>query len=271
MLRMEATLLRASALFLAAAVAGCGNDDDGPSGPGPGTSDFEWSGQIAQGLAIEIKGISGSISASLASGNDVEVFATKEGQQSNPATVTIEVVEHAGGVTICAVYPDVAGEPPNECAPGLQGNMSNQGNDVEVTFAVLVPEGVSFVGRTVSGNVNATSLRSEAFAYIVSGSADIVTTTIAEASTVSGSIDVTLGDGDPPRDLSFTTVSGNVTLRIPASTNAEIRATFVTGSVSSDFPLTETLPGVWEATLGSGGNTLSLSTVSGSVALRSGP
>lgn len=270
MLRLDGISLRASALILAAALVGCGDDDDGPTGPGPGDADFEWSGQIAQGQAIEIKGISGSISASLASGNQVEVFAAREGDQSDPATVTIEVLEHAGGVTICAVYPDVAGQPPNECAPGLAGNMSNQDNDVEVTFAVAVPPGVAFIGRTVAGNVTGTGLQSDAFAHMVSGNADISTTTIAEASTVSGSIDVTMGEGDPPRNLAFSTVSGNVTLRIPASTNAEVRATFVTGSVSSDFPLQETFPGVWEGTLGSGGNQLSLSTVTGSVTLRSG-
>ena len=270
MLRIDSMFVRASALIFAAALVACGDDDDGPSGPGPGDSDFEWTGQVTQGLATEIKGISGSISATLASGNQVEVFATKEGQQSDPATVTLEVLEHAGGVTICAVYPDVAGQPPNECAPGLDGNMSNQDNDVEVTFAVTVPQGVDFVGRTVAGNVNATGLQSDAFAYIVSGNADITTTTIAEASTVSGSIDVTLGENSPPQNLDFSAVSGNVTLRIPASTNAAVRATFVTGSVSSDFPLVETLPGVWEGTLGSGGNLLSLSTVTGSVTLRSG-
>ena len=34
-----------------------------------------------------------------------EVTATKTGRKSNPAEVEIRVVEHAEGVTICAVYP----------------------------------------------------------------------------------------------------------------------------------------------------------------------
>ena len=271
MLDINDGLKRALALVFAAALVGCGDDDDGPTGPGPGDSDFEWSGQIAQGLAIEIKGISGSISASLTSGSEVEVFADKQGQESDPATVTIEVVEHAGGVTICAVYPDVAGQPPNECAPGLAGSMSTDGNDVEVTFAVRVPAGVVFVGRTVAGNVTATDLESDAFAYIVSGNADVTTTMIAEAVTVTGSIDVTMGESDPPENLVFAVVTGDVTLRIPTDTNAEVRASYVTGSVSSDFPLTETSPNVWEATLGTGGSLLALSAVTGNVALRSSP
>ena len=270
MSRMSRLAGRSLPLVFVIALAACGDDDDGPSGPGNGDTDFEWSGQIPQGSAIEIKGISGGITASLTSGSNVEVLATKEGQQSDPASVAIEVVQHAGGVTICAVYPDVAGQPPNECAPGLDGNMSNQGNDVEVTFSVLVPQGVDFVGRTVAGNVSATGLQSDASAFIVAGNADITTSASAEASTVSGSIDVTMGV-DPPRDLVFAAVSGNVTLGIPSNTNAEVRASYVTGSLSSDFTLDETSPGVWEGTLGSGGNRLSLSTVTGTLVLRSEP
>lgn len=268
--RMNRALVRVAALTLSAAAAACGDHDGGPSLPGPGSSDFEWSGPIAQGRAIEIKGLAGDVFASLASDNEVRVFAAKRGRQSDPATVTFEVVSHAEGVTICAVYPDVAGQPPNECAPGLGGHMSNQGNDVAVTFAILVPEGVGFVGRTVAGNVSGTGLRGDASAFVVAGDVSLTTTTIAEAATVAGSIDATLGDSDPPRDLEFAAVTGNVTVRIPSGTNARIRASAVIGTVSSDFPLVQTLPGVWEATLGRGGSTLSMSTTAGSIALRRG-
>lgn len=198
------------------------------------------------------------------------MYSLNEGDQDDPTTVTIEVLEHAGGVTICAMYPNVAGRPPNVCAPGLDGHQSNNENDVEVTFSVRVPAGVDFVGRTIAGNVTALGLESDAFAYMVSGNADISTTTIAEAQTVSGNIDVTMGESDPDRSLVFSTVSGGVSIRIPAETNADVRASFVTGNISSDFPLTETSPGIWEATLGAGGSLLSLTTVTGNVALRSG-
>jgi hypothetical protein len=59
----------------------------------------------------------GDVSASPASGGAVEVVATKHGRRSDPAEVEIEVVEHAGGVTICAVYPS-PGSRPNECRQG---------------------------------------------------------------------------------------------------------------------------------------------------------
>jgi hypothetical protein len=70
-----------------------------------GTEEFHWSGKVAAGAAIEIKGVNGAIVATGAPGADVEVTAVKKGRKSDPAGVKIDVVEHAGGVTICAVYP----------------------------------------------------------------------------------------------------------------------------------------------------------------------
>ncbi len=155
----------ASSILVAAALSGCGGDDPtGPNGNGNGPNDleFEFTGTIAPGDRIEIKGVRGEITAALASGNQVEVRATKSAQQSDPAEVTIEVVEHSEGVTICAVYPDVPGEPPNECLPGDEGSMSVEaGNDVQVDFTVSVPAGVVFVGRNFSGNVEASDLETK--------------------------------------------------------------------------------------------------------------
>ncbi|MFI5008320.1 MAG: hypothetical protein ACHQKZ_12810, partial [Solirubrobacterales bacterium] len=64
--------------------------------------DFRWQGRVAAGAAVEIKGVNGGIDAEPASGNEVEVTAVKRARRSNPDEVEIKVVEHAGGVTICA-------------------------------------------------------------------------------------------------------------------------------------------------------------------------
>jgi len=83
--------LLATASLGAAALVGCGNGDaTGPNGNGSDDS-FEWSGTIAQGDEIEIKGVQGSITATGTSGGQVEVRATKSGSQDDPAEVTIEV------------------------------------------------------------------------------------------------------------------------------------------------------------------------------------
>ena len=84
--------------------------------------DFHWTGKVAAGAAVEIKGVNGGIVATGIPGGDIEVTAVKKGRRSDPAQVKVEVVEHAGGVTICAVYPSTGA--PNECKPGAGGRCS---------------------------------------------------------------------------------------------------------------------------------------------------
>ena len=269
---MKGIRLLALSIHAGAVLAGCGNDD--PTGPNGNGNDleFEFTGTIAPGDRIEIKGVIGEITASAASGNQVEVRATKSAQQSDPAGVSIEVVEHSEGVTICAVYPDVPGEPPNECLPGDEGSMSVEaGNDVQVDFTVSVPAGVVFVGRNFSGSVEATDLESDVFASTFSGNVTVSTTEIAEAATFSGNVTATIGRANWGRDLEFTTFSGRVDVEVLSNTNAEVVASTVSGAIDSDFPLTGILPNQQQGTLGSGGPTLTLATFSGNIRLRSGP
>ncbi len=263
---MGRTHALAATALATAGLLGCGDS----TGPGTVVIGDEWRGQVASGDRIEIKGVVGSIGATAASGNEVVVSWTKRGVENDPAEVQIEVVEHTDGVTICAVYPDVPGNAANECLPGQQGNMSVQNNDVEVTFTVRVPAGVEFVGRTVTGDVEALDLASNALGFTVTGNIDITTTGLAEATTVTGSITASIGLAEWDRDLEFTTVTGSVTVEVPANTNAEVRLSSVSGSITSDFPLSEVSTGNVQGTIGSGGRMLTLSSVTGNVALRRG-
>jgi hypothetical protein len=258
-------------LWLAAAagafaIAGCGDS----TGPGGTPIEDEWRDNLEAGEVIEIRGVNGGISATAAPGSEAVVSFTIQGVNDDPATVTVEVVEHAGGVTICAVYPDVPGQPVNVCAPGSEYRMSVQDNDVQVTFTVTVPAGVTFVGRTINGGVTGTDLESNAFVSTVNGTLTVSTTQLADATTVNGSITASIGRTNPDRDLPFTTVNGSVTVTVPAAMNADARLTTVSGDVSSDFPLTQGPIGVWTATLGSGGRLLALTTVNGDATLRRG-
>jgi len=234
---------------------------------------WDWRSPIPLGQQIEIKGVSGDIRATAALGSEVVVTATKIGRSSAVAAVSIEVVTHASGVAICAVYPSVVGRPPNACEPGGAGNMSvwdSAGGSVKVEFAVAVPEGVSLIGRTLAGDIVATRLRSDVFAYALAGDIDVSTTQLATARTQWGSVVATLGLSDWGRDLEFSTMTGDVRLTVPAATNAVVHATTQSGAITSDFPLSQVVPGHVQGTLGSGGPTLTLSTLAGNIALKRG-
>lgn len=232
---------------------------------------WNWRARIAPGRSIEIKGVNGEITASIASGDEVRVTARKSARRSDPADVEIVVVEHDAGVTICAVYPSRRGRRPNECRPGSGGRNNTNDNDVQVDFTVEVPAGVEFVGQTVNGDVRATSLQGDVTATTVNGSVTATTTGMARANTVNGSIDVSLGRAEWSGDLEFETVNGSITVALGGEVNTEVSATTVNGGITTDFPLTiqgRFGPKRINGTIGNGGRRLELSTVNGDLTLR---
>jgi hypothetical protein len=241
----------------------------GLAAPAAAQTDFQWRGLVQAGQSLEIRGVNGEIRAA-AGGGDAQVTATKTARLSDPNEVRIEVVPHAGGVTICAVYPSPAGKAPNTCEPGGGGNNSVQNNDTQVHFVVSVPPGVTFVGRTVNGEVDAEGLQGDADVHTVNGSVKLTTTGRGLANTVNGSIFVTMGRADFIGDASFKTVNGGVTLKVPATFGAELSANTVNGDIRSDFPVSVTqmdrrsIHGV----IGAGGPHVTISTVNGSITLQ---
>lgn len=233
--------------------------------------EFQWRGRVACGQALEIKGINGDVDAAAAPGDEVEVLAVRSGRRSDPSEVKIEVVPHAGGVTVCAVYPASSWGKPNECAPGEGGRMNSSNNDVEVRFTVRVPRGVRFVGRTVNGGISVEQLEDAVEVYTVNGGVRVKTRGNARAETVNGSITASLGRADWSGSVSFETVNGGISLELPDDASADVRAETVNGSIETDFPLTvkgKLSSRRLSGTIGSGGRELKLETVNGSIRLR---
>jgi len=231
--------------------------------------EFHWTGKIAPGKSIEIKGVNGDVRAVAGSG-DVEVTAVKHARRSDPDEVKIEVVPHEDGVTICAVYPG-DGRRDNTCDAGDRGHMNVRDNDVTVDFTVRVPAGVRFVGRTVNGEVAAADLSGDVEANTVNGSIRISTSGSAEAQTVNGSIEASFGRATWSDALEFRTVNGAITLNLPTGLSTEVRASTVNGDIQTDFPMMVTGrvgPRTLRGTIGSGGRRLALETVNGSIRLR---
>ena len=272
----------AACLILAAAFTGTAHPLASSSPPAQGRSlgngaEVRWHGAVARGRTIEIKGVNGDVRTVAGMGADVEVVATKTSRRSDLESVSIDVVEHEDGVTLCAMYPDSDREP-NVCAPGSKGHMNTNNNDVNVSFTVSVPAGVKFVGRTVNGDVSGEGLKADSEAYTVNGSIRLSTTGAAQAETVNGSIAASLGDANWSDNLEFRTVNGGITLDLPASVSATLRAETVNGQIDSDFPMTITgrfSPRRVRGTIGTAVNgvvthELDVSTVNGTIRLRKG-
>jgi hypothetical protein len=147
-----------------------------------------WHGWLPAGQVVEVNNLHGNVRAEPASGEEIEVIAIKRGS-SDPRQVAIEVVEHKGGVTICAVYPDADSGHPFDCRPSHGGGFrtastsdslarvqwENGGGgdvvltDLQVDFIVRLPKRLRFIGRTFDGDVSAHMLTQDVEAYSVLG------------------------------------------------------------------------------------------------------
>ncbi len=268
---MVTAAFMATGALAAGQLAEAEGGERGATSPDEGGQEaFSWRGAMPDGGTLEIKGVNGSVHASRATGSEVVVTATLSGRRSDPATVRVERVEHAGGVTFCAVYPTPEGaDEENTCAPGDGGHMSTRRNDVQVEFRVEVPAGVPLHGRTVNGSVEATGLESDVMAVTVNGSVELSTTGTAVARTVNGSLDVSMGSV-PTADSEFETVNGEIELDVPDDLNARVEARWLNGGLDADIPMTLAAMsrGSASATLGQGGPTIHLKTVNGSIRIR---
>jgi hypothetical protein len=233
-----------------------------------GQEQFQWTGRVAEGRAVEIKGINGSINAVAATGADVRVVAAKTGRRSDPGGVRIEVVEHAGGVTLCAIYPSPTGRPDNRCEPGSGGRNEVRNNDVQVEWTVHLPRGVNFIGRTVNGSVAGADLPADAEGRTVNGSVKLGSAGTVRAATVNGAVDVTMGRADWDGRLELETVNGSLSVRFRTPLNAEVTAATVNGDIETQLPLQvqgRFGPRRVSGTVGTGGRTLVLRTVNGGI------
>lgn len=249
--------------------------------------DFRWSGRIARGDAIEIRGLLGDVSAEPASGDQVEVVGRRVG--SDAGQVRIEVMETDDGIVICTLYPrgrngrsddgERRTRGRGDCENGQSGDLELDSDEARVNFTVRVPAGVRFTARTVDGDIEANGLRGPVDAASVSGNVRVATTGTARAATVSGNVDATFGETDG-EDMEFASVSGNVIVRLAGDVGAEVEANTLAGRIESDFDLRTRgeddddrggfniqIGSHASGTIGGGGPELSVNTVSGNIRL----
>lgn len=254
--------MRLSALIVAGLVVTTGSLE---------AQDFKWHSAMANGKTLEVRGVSGRVRATRATGSEAEVTAVKKaGRRGDPDDVEIKVVEDGNGVTICALYPTRRSRQ-SDCQSGGSRDENYRDTDVEVDFEVKVPAGVDFVGVTVNGDVYARDLPADAEVSTVNGDVEATAAGIVRGTTVNGSVTATMGKTGWTGTLHFSTVNGGITVTFPADFDAEIDASTVNGSIDSDFPITvqgKMRRNTFHGTIGKGGRRLELNTVNGSIELR---
>jgi len=244
-------------LFLAATAAWAQSDQD-----------FHWAGKLAPDNVVEIKGVNGTIEAEAGSGDSVEITAEKSGPDAD--NVKIVAVPHADGITVCAIYPHAD----SECAPGKGWRVENvRGDRTKVRFHVRMPANLRFSGYNINGAVEAENIGRVVHASTVNGSVTVSTKAWAEASSVNGSIEATMGSANWDGKIHIDSVNGSIHLTLPDTFNSDVKFSSVNGRLHTDFPMTVegSLGGRRvEGRIGNGGRELIVETVNGSVELRKG-
>ena len=256
--------------------------------------EFNWSGDLA-GKRLTVKNVVGDIRIEPGTGSTATITGIKKaGQHGDPADVQIRKVESSKGLTICVVYP---GSHNDDDACGSNGNHHGRDwdqNDTKVDFTIHLPAGVSLDAATVSGDVIGRGIPGEAEVASVSGDVrlDDVVANLVEAHTVSGDVELTgikadevvaetvsgdvefSGDIRPRGNYDMKTLSGDVTMRIPKNSGAQITGASFSGDFNTSFPITTTATSKYTSrkringTIGDGSARIRVESFSGDVNLK---
>ena len=232
---------------------------------------FNWTGKIPSGRWIRVQNVNGGITVGEASGDNVEVVATKHWRRGDPAVVRIEAQKtgSAGDMLVCALW----GEQSSCDENGSRSRGHIRNNDVSVEFRVLVPKGVKVAVATVNGAVSVDGATSEVNAETVNGELEVSTSGgRVNASNVNGSVRARLGKIDSDGDMNFSTVNGSVIVEFNGDFGGDVDLETVNGSLNTNFEMTisgRLDPKHLRAHIGRpGGPRIKLETVNGSVELR---
>ncbi|WP_327744953.1 DUF4097 family beta strand repeat-containing protein [Streptomyces europaeiscabiei] len=153
---------------------------------------------------------------------------------------------------------------------GLDGRTEVKGISGDTT---LVGLSGPVRATTVSGNVETQALTGDLRLSSVSGDLTVMEGSCpsVKADSVSGSIILDLDPAGGPTDIGLTSVSGEIAIRLPHPTDAEVEANTASGTISNAFEDLR-VSGPWGAhkvtgRLGTGNGRLKATTVSGSIAL----
>ena len=228
---------------------------------------WEYKALITASQHVWIRNTNGPIDVVAGEGDSLVVQVEKSWHNSDPQSVQIVPVLTERGVTICAMW-DAREQRCNEGGDYRLNGVKK--NDVAVRFTVQLPRNVPINASTVNGGLDIDGVSAPVEASTVNGRIGVNTSTgPVEATTVNGSIEANM-QALTSGDVRLTTVNGSVSAGLPQHLNANIDAETVNGRVETDFPVKITgkiSTRHMRGTIGTGGPTLKLVTVNGSITL----
>jgi DUF4097 and DUF4098 domain-containing protein YvlB len=218
------------------------------------TQEFHKTVPLTANGRVSVDNINGNVEITGWDRNEVQIDAVKTASdQQKLDNMRIEVNAGSSSVEIQTRFPE-----------------HNNNNPGGVHYTLHVPQNAridkvnlvngSLTVQKVTGEIDANLVNGKLRASDLAGEADLAT--------VNGSIDATYNSLNNVRGIKLKSVNGSVNLTLPQSPNADVDASVVNGSISTDFPLTVKGHFVGKSmsgTLGSGGVHIELNNVNGSI------
>jgi hypothetical protein len=238
---------------------------------------FNWSGRVPAGGWIRIRNLSGSITVGAATGDNVEVTATKRWRRGDPNSVRLETKKFGPGnesMLICALWGERSSCDEHSYQSRSDDNdRGMRNNDVNVDFRVLVPRGVKVGVSTINGTVTVDGATSEVDAGTINGDIDVTTSGgPVNAHNINGDVRARLGKVDSDAPMEFKTITGNVSVEFGNDFGADVNLHTLNGSLNTNFEMTisgRLDPKRLRTHIGRpGGPRIQISTVNGNVELK---
>ncbi len=205
---------------------------------------------------LSLKNVNGGVKVTAWERNEIQIDAVKTGRSEEKLReARIEVFGSGHSVYVETKYPE----------------HSNNGASVE--YEVHVPRGARlFPVETVNGNVTVDGPQGRIKAATVNGKVEVWNAADElEIDSVNGEVKASVKNAGKNR-VKLNVVNGGVAIQVPAGANAHVKAATVNGSIHSDLPIqvekSKYAPGASvDSNLGSGGATIELESVNGSIYL----
>jgi hypothetical protein len=232
---------------------------------------FTLNERVPAGQWLRVRNVIGEVRVRPATGDRVEVVATKSWRRGDPKDVRIESRKSSdGSILVCAFWNENATCDEDGYRPRGDNN-HGRNNDVAVDFEVRLPRGVNVGVWSVNGEVSVEGATAEVMAGSVNGQVEATSSGgPVQARSVNGTVRARMGKSGT-EDLDFGTVNGSVIAEFDEDIDAQIELSTVNGRFQTGWPVTisgRVDPRHLRATIGKGGRRIRLTTVNGNVELR---
>ena len=227
------------------------------------TEEFHHTYPLSANGSVSIHNVNGRVRIVGSTANEVKVDAVKRADSKQRLEeARIEVNSSADRFDLRTRYPE------------HDSWFGSNDHAASVEYMISVPRGSRLEASVVNSGLEISGVSGEVEAQDVNGQLTVTgLASGAHLSTVNGRAEANFSSLPPSGTIHVKSVNGNVVVVIPGGANAEVRAHTLNGGVHNDFGLTPERPRYGpgsrlEGRIGSGGPTIDLENVNGSVDIR---